>query len=291
MVSVVHSRRSGDPQPVSMPEHCPVCGSLVTRIEGEAVARCSGGLFCSAQRVEAIKHFASRKALDVEGLGDKLVDQLFTAGLVEHVDSLFSLNVEQLAGLERMGEKSAQNVVDALEKSKSTTLARFIYSLGIREVGEATAASLANYFGNLDALMQADAEALQEVPDVGPIVAGHVAAFFENSDDDNHNLEVIRGLIAAGVYWPDIELADGSVILPLQDQTFVITGSFDLIARSKAKERLEALGAKVAGSVSSKTTGLFAGEKAGSKLTKAESLNVPVHDENGLMELLQKYET
>lgn len=289
VVSVVTSRRPEETQAVSLPEHCPVCGSPVVRIDDEAVARCTGGLVCDAQRVEAIKHFASRKALDIEGLGDKLVDQLFKAGLVNHVDSLFSLNAEQLASLERMGQKSAENVINALEKSKNTTLARFIYALGIREVGEATASALAKHFGDLAPLMEASAESLQEVPDVGPIVAGHIAAFFDNSAGDNHNLDVIQGLIAAGVAWPVEQAPSSTDELPLAGEVCVITGSFEALSRSEAKARLEALGAKVTGSVSAKTTALFAGEKAGSKLSKAEVLGVPVHDEQALMELLEKH--
>jgi DNA ligase (NAD+) len=281
VVSAVVSRRPEDASRIVLPMVCPVCGSEVIRPEGEAVARCTGGLYCAAQRKEAIKHFASRKAMDIEGLGDKLVDQLVEAGLVDHVDDLFRLTVEQLAGLERMGEKSAQNLVDALNKSKDTSLERFIFALGIREVGEATALSLVQWFGDLDKLEQADIEALQEVPDVGPIVAAHIQAFFQQE----HNREIIDKLIRAGVHWEEAEvLAEGDQ--PLAGMTFVLTGTLSQFTRDDAKKRLQAMGAKVSGSVSKKTTAVIAGEKAGSKLSKAESQGVPVMDEDQLGELL-----
>lgn len=281
VVSAVVSRRPKNVHKILLPKVCPVCGSEVIRPEGEAVARCTGGLYCPAQRKEAIKHFASRKAMDIEGLGDKLVDQLVEAGLVDHVDDLFHLTVEQLAGLERMGEKSAQNLVDALNKSKSTSLERFIFALGIREVGEATALSLAQWFGDLDKLEQADIEALQEVPDVGPIVAAHIQAFFQQE----HNREIINKLIRAGVHWAQPEVAaEGGQ--PLAGMTFVLTGALRQFTRDDAKKRLQAMGAKVSGSVSKKTTAVIAGEKAGSKLAKAESLRVPVLNEDQLGELL-----
>jgi DNA ligase (NAD+) len=219
--------------------------------------------------------------MDIEGLGDKLVDQLVEAGLVDHVDDLFRLTVEQLAGLERMGEKSAQNLVDALNKSKDTSLERFIFALGIREVGEATALSLVQWFGDLDKLEQADIEALQEVPDVGPIVAAHIQAFFQQE----HNREIIDKLIRAGVHWEEAEvLAEGDQ--PLAGMTFVLTGTLSQFTRDDAKKRLQAMGAKVSGSVSKKTTAVIAGEKAGSKLSKAESQGVPVMNEDQLGELL-----
>jgi DNA ligase (NAD+) len=281
VVSAVVSRRPEDASRIVLPMVCPVCGSEVIRHEGEAVARCTGGLYCAAQRKEAIKHFASRKAMDIEGLGDKLVDQLVEAGLVDHVDDLFRLTVEQLAGLERMGEKSAQNLVDALNKSKDTSLERFIFALGIREVGEATALSLVQWFGDLDKLEQADIEALQEVPDVGPIVAAHIQAFFQQE----HNREIIDKLIRAGVHWEEAEvLAEGDQ--PLAGMTFVLTGTLSQFTRDDAKKRLQAMGAKVSGSVSKKTTAVIAGEKAGSKLSKAESQGVPVMNEDQLGELL-----
>jgi DNA ligase (NAD+) len=282
VVSVVLSRRSDKVHAIKLPGTCPVCGSEVIRPEGEAVARCTGGLYCPAQRKQAIKHFASRKAMDIEGLGDKLVDQLVDAELVDHVDDLYRLSVEQLAGLERMGEKSAHNLVDALNKSKETSLERFIYALGIREVGEATALALAQWFGDLEKIEQADIEALQEVPDVGPVVAAHIQAFFHQQ----HNREVIQKLIDAGVQWEKAEVAE-SAEQPLAGMTFVLTGTLTQFTRDEAKHRLQALGAKVSGSVSKKTSAVIAGEKAGSKLSKAESLGVPVLNEDQLRHMLE----
>jgi DNA ligase (NAD+) len=281
VVGVVLSKRPHKARKVVMPNECPVCGSEIVRAEGEAVARCSGGLYCAAQRREAIKHFASRRAMDIEGLGDKLVEQLVDAGLVEHVDDLYHLTAEQLAGLERMGEKSAQNLVDALEKSKHTQLARFIFALGIREVGEATARALAGHFGSLDALMEADEEALMEVPDVGPVVAHHVATFFQQP----HNREVIQALREAGVRWDESAPAKAAP-RPLAGNTYVLTGALESMTRDEAGERLMALGAKVTGSVSKKTTAVIAGEAAGSKLARAEELGVPVMDEAAFLKLI-----
>jgi DNA ligase (NAD+) len=282
VVSVVLERRPKKTRKISLPEKCPVCGSDIVRAEGEAVARCTGGLYCPAQRKEAIKHFASRKALDIEGLGDKLVDQLVEQNHIKHIDDLFSLTQEQLSALERMGDKSAANLIAALEKSKATTLPRFIYALGIREVGEATAVSLANHFGDLQALMKADAEALQAVPDVGPVVAEHVATFFEQA----HNREIIDKLIKAGVHWPKIKKTASAAVKPLDGKTYVLTGTLSAMTREEAKEKLQQLGAKVAGSVSKNTTAVIAGENPGSKLAKAEALGVPVLDETELMKLL-----
>jgi DNA ligase (NAD+) len=281
VVSVVDPERPKRSKPVTLPTHCPVCGSDIDKPEGEAVARCSGGLFCPAQRREALKHFASRKAMDIEGLGDKLVEQLVDLDLVTNPAELFSLTLEQLSGLERMAEKSAQNLLNALEKSKQTTLPRFLFALGIREVGEATAQALANHFGSLEAIREADEEALQETSDVGPVVAAHLVAFFRQ----DHNREVIQALIEAGVRWPDVEpLSEERQ--PLKGKTFVITGTLSR-PRDEIKADLEALGAKVSGSVSKKTDYLIAGEKAGSKLTKAEGLGVQVVDDAGLEALLQ----
>jgi DNA ligase (NAD+) len=283
VAAVVLSKRPAGARPVVMPTHCPVCGSEVVRVEGEAVARCSGGLYCAAQRREVIKHFASRRAMDIEGLGDKLVEQLVDAGLVDHVDGLYRLTAEQLADLERMGEKSAQNLVEALDRSRHTQLARFIFALGIREVGEATARALARHFGGLDALMQADEESLMEVPDVGPVVAHHVATFFQQP----HNREVIQALREAGVHWEETEpAARKEETLPLAGNTYVLTGALESMTREEAGERLMALGAKVAGSVSKKTTAVIAGEAAGSKLAKAEKLGVPVLDEAEFLALI-----
>ena len=285
VVRVIKERRPKNTQPFVMPTSCPVCGSDVIRPEGEAVARCTGGLCCDAQRKEAIKHFASRKAMDVDGLGDKLVEQLVDSGLIHNAADLFNLPVAKIAGLERMGEKSAINLVAALAKSKETTLARFLYALGIREVGEATAQTLAAYYGNLESLKDADEDALQEVSDVGPIVAAHIRAFFHQP----HNLEVIEKLINAGIHWPKVEVLKADQ-QPLLGQTVVITGTLSTMPRDQAKARLQALGAKVAGSVSKKTSFVVAGAEAGSKLTKAEKLGVEVLDEKALLGLLTKYE-
>lgn len=285
VVSVVLSKRPKNVKRFTMPQQCPVCGSDVIRAEGEAVARCSGGLFCAAQRKEAIKHFASRKAMDIDGLGDKLVEQLCQQGLIHDLADLFALTPEQLAGLERMGEKSAQNLIEALEKSKQTTLPRFLFALGIREVGEATAQGLANWFAELDAIRTATEEDLQQVPDVGPVVAAHVRAFFQQS----HNLDVIDKLLQAGVHWPAVERRAVKQ-LPLQGKTIVLTGSLSELTRDEAKRRLQALGAKVTGSVSKRTDLVIAGAEAGSKLSKAEQLGVEVMDEAGLTALLRRYE-
>ncbi len=282
VVAVVAERRPQDTQPVTMPSHCPVCGSQVERLDGEAVARCSGGLFCAAQRKEALKHFASRRALDIEGLGDKLIDQLVDNGLVETPADLFGLDIETLAGLERMGERSAANLVRSLEKARDTRLERFLYALGIREVGEATARALARQFGALDGIVDATAEALQQTPDVGPIVATHIQTFFAQS----HNVAVIDQLRDAGVHWPEHQPApQRGDELPFSGKTFVLTGALSE-PRDSVKARLLALGAKVAGSVSKKTDYVVAGADAGSKLAKAEQLAVAVLDEQGLADLI-----
>lgn len=281
VVSTVMERRRSGSRLFHLPKTCPVCGSEVVRVEGEAAARCSGGLYCPAQRKEAIRHFASRRAMDIEGLGEKLVDQLVEQGLVHDVADLYDLTLEQLAGLERMGEKSAANLLDALEKSKATTLARFLYALGIREVGEATALSLARYFGDLDAVASADEEALQAVPDIGPVVAQQIAAFFH----ERHNRDVIRKLQAAGINWPKI--TGRAKALPLAGKTFVLTGTLTAMTRDEAKERLQDFGAKVAGSVSPKTDFVVAGAEPGSKLDKAHALKVPVLDERQFLAMLK----
>lgn len=282
VVAVVPEKRPEDVIEICFPAQCPVCGSQVERLEGEAVARCSGGLFCEAQRKEAIKHFASRKALDIDGMGDKIVEQLIDKELVESPADLFSLTASALTMLERMGLKSATNLVQAIEAAKQTTLAKFLYALGIREVGESTAANLARHFKELDALKQASVEQLIEVEDVGVIVAQHVAHFFAQP----HNLEVIDKLLAAGVTWPAIEVPSEDE-QPLKGQTWVLTGTLSQMSRTDAKAQLEALGAKVSGSVSKKTDCVVAGEAAGSKLTKANELGVKVLDEAGLLALLQ----
>lgn len=284
VVGVVVDERPANSSAVEFPSRCPVCDSAVERVAGEAVSRCTGGLFCGAQRKEAIKHFASRKALDVDGLGDKLVEMLVDRDWVQHPADLFKLNALQLASLPRMGQKSAENLVNALARSRKTTLARFLYSLGIREVGEATAQNLANYFGSLDALMAASEEQLQEVDDVGVIVAAHVHNFFR----EPHNQEVINMLTQGerAVYWPEVAPANAAS-LDLAGHTYVLTGTLEQMTRDEAKEQLQARGAKVAGSVSGKTTGVFAGANAGSKLTRAEQLGVPIYTEAELIKLLE----
>ncbi len=284
VVKVVVEKRPQDAADVAMPTHCPVCDSDIVQIEGEAVARCSGGLYCPAQRKEAIRHYASRKALDIEGLGDKLIDVLVDDGMVKTVADLYRLTKFQLSSLERMGDKSASNLIAAIDRSRNPVLWRFIYALGIREVGEATAKGLASYFGSLEAISQASDEALQEVPDVGPIVAGHVRSFF----DQPHNQETLEALKDAGVVWQQEQVTDRGA-RPLAGQTWVLTGTLSQMTRDQAKEMLEALGAKVAGSVSKKTACVVAGEAAGSKLAKAEQLGLPVLDEAGLRALLDEH--
>ncbi|MBI3902691.1 MAG: NAD-dependent DNA ligase LigA [Nitrosomonadales bacterium] len=286
VVAVVLDRRPaevGEPFDLSkrLEGKCPVCGSAIVREEGEADWRCTGGLFCPAQRKQALLHFAGRRALDIEGLGDKLVEQLVDMQLVHTPADIYTLGMIALADLERMGEKSALNLIAAIDQSKYTTLARFIYALGIRNVGETTAKDLARHFGSLDKLIAADEERLQQVPDVGPIVAQSITAFF----GEPHNREVIAQLRAAGMQWPEQE---GEMVreLPLSGKTFVLTGTLPTMSREEAKEKLEALGAKVAGSVSKKTDYVVAGAEAGSKLDKARELNVPVLDETGLINMV-----
>lgn len=281
---VILERRPADARLIAMLAHCPVCGSEVQRPEGEAVYRCTGGLYCPAQVKEAIKHFASRKALNIDGLGDKLVEQFFEQGLIRHVDDLYRLidKKDQIAALERMGDKSAENLVNALKKSKATALERFIFALGIREVGEATAKVLARHFGTLEFLQAAGEESLKLVPDVGPVVAANIAQFFREA----HNRDTIQHLRELGVHWADYE-ARPPEALPLAGKTYVITGTLRR-SRDEIKADLEALGAKVAGSVSKKTTGLIAGENAGSKLEKAQNLGIDILDEAALSELLNQ---
>ena len=283
VVGVVHSRRSDEDQlrDIVLPETCPVCDSEIEQDEGEAAARCSGGLYCAAQRKEAIKHYASRKALDIEGLGDKLVDQLVARELISTVADLYKLTAEQVSGLERMGKKSATNLINALERSRTTTLARFIYALGIREVGEATARSLVSHYKELEAIRNACVDDLQTVDDVGPVVAAHIEKFFRQP----HNQEVIAELLDVGVHWPAIEEPAQGTVQPLAGETWVLTGSLHSMTRDQGKEILQQLGAKVSGSVSAKTTVLLAGEKAGSKLTKAQNLGVRVISEDDFIAL------
>ena len=281
VVAVLPDKRQAGASEFTMPAHCPVCGSDVVREEGEADHRCTGGLFCAAQRKQALLHFASRKALDIEGLGEKLVDQLVDGNVVKTLPDLYRMGFVSLAALDRMAEKSAQNLLDALEKSKQTTLARFLYALGIRHVGESTAKDLARHFGQLDAVMNASVEQLAQVPDVGPVVAESIRTFF----DQPHNREVVEHLRAVGVHWPEGAPTEGAT-LPLVGKTFVLTGTLPTLSRDDAKAMLEAAGAKVAGSVSKKTSYVVAGEEAGSKLDKARELGVPVIDEGGMRALL-----
>ncbi|WP_462159325.1 NAD-dependent DNA ligase LigA [Pseudoalteromonas sp. GB56] len=284
ITQVVLERRPDDAKDIVFPEHCPVCDSHVERIEGEAVARCSGGLVCGAQRKEAIKHFASRKAMDIDGLGDKIVEQLVERELIHTPAELFQLRQGHFESLERMGPKSAANLVTALEAAKTTTLAKFIYSLGIREVGEATAQNLANHYLSLDAIMVASIDNLQEVSDVGEIVAKHIHSFFS----EESNQKVVAALLEEGINWPALEVKNESE-QPLTGLTYVVTGTLSNISRNDAKARLQALGAKVAGSVSAKTHALIAGEKAGSKLTKATELGIDVLSEDDLIALLAQH--
>ena len=291
VVSVVLDRRptrdlfGGEPlhPAFALPDFCPECGSTVVRAEDEAIARCTGGLVCPAQRKQALIHFAGRRAMDIEGLGEKLVDQLVAAGLVHTPADLYRLSAETLAGLERMGEKSATNLIAAIDASRQTSLNRFIFALGIRNVGEATARDLARQFGDLDGLMAADVDALQSVPDVGPVVAASIVGFFAEA----HNREVIAGLRAAGVHWP-VGQPVVAAAQPLAGKTLVLTGTLPTLKRDDAKARIEAAGGKVAGSVSKKTDYVVAGEEAGSKLDKARELGVAVIDEAELLKLLDK---
>ena len=278
VVRVIRDRRRKGARVFHMPANCPVCGSHVMRVEGEAVVRCSGGLFCPAQRKEAIKHFASRRALDIEGLGDKLVEQLVEKSLIHDVSDLYQLSVDDLAGLDRMAEKSASNLVGALQASKATSLARFIYALGIREVGEATAQTLAREFGDLERLMAADAASLEAVPDVGPVVAARIREFFA----ERHNRDVIAKLLDAGVHW---EVAQQPRQQPLAGKTFVLTGTLSM-PRAELKDKLQSLGARVTGSVSKNTDYVVVGENPGSKHDKAVKLGITILDEAACVKLV-----
>ncbi len=288
VVAVVKERRPKHTKEFVMPDKCPECGSDVVRPDAQAVARCVGGLYCPAQRKAAIRHFASRRAMDIEGLGEKLIDQLVEQNYIQNVADLYRLTQEQLAGLDRMGEKSAQNLLDALEQSKSTTLARFILALGIREVGEATAQTLAQEFGDLKPLLQADIETLLKAPDVGPVVAESIKHFFGQP----HNLEVIEQLTdpaQGGIHWPAVHKAPAAA-QPLAGKTVVLTGTLAGMTRDEAKQRLQALGAKVSGSVSNKTSFVVVGAEAGSKAAKAESLGVEMIDEAEFLKRLRQWE-
>ena len=286
VVQVVLDKRSADATEVVFPETCPVCGSDLEQVVGEAVIRCTGGLVCGAQLKESLKHFVSRKAMDIDGLGDKLIEQLVDQKLVKTPVDIFTLSEKKdtLLAMERMGQKSVEKLLASIETAKNTQFNRFIYALGIREVGEATARALTTYFTALEDLMAADQDALVEVEDVGPIVAQHVRLFF----DQELNRETIKGLLTAGVVWEKKQPVSTDE-LPLSGKTYVVTGSLSQFSRDQVKDKLQALGAKVSGSVSAKTDCLVAGEKAGSKLTKAQSLNVPIIDEAGVIALLSQH--
>jgi len=282
VVRVIKKKGARRKPKVKTPVKCPVCGSKVVRIDDEAVARCTGGLFCEAQRSEALKHFVSRRALDIEGLGSKLIEQLVAMGRIKTPADIFSLEKDELVEMERMGEKSASNLLESIEKSKETTLSRFLYGLGIREVGEATANALAGHYGKLEAIMSAGEEDLQTVPDVGPVVASRMRAFFS----ENHNLDVIRSLRRSGVRWAESEPAVIAKDGPLAGKTFVLTGTLAGMTRDEAKDRIQALGGKVTGTVSRKTDFVVYGDNPGSKLTKAQKLAVETIDHAGLEKLL-----
>ena len=283
IVQVLRERRATDTRPVSFPEACPVCHSDLEQVTGEAVIRCTGGLVCGAQLKESLKHFVSRKALDIDGLGDKLIEQLVDQGLLKTPVDIFTLHEhkEQLLAMERMGQKSVEKLLGAIEKSKHTQYNRFVYALGIREVGEATARALTNHFDDLEALLAASQSQLIEVDDVGPVVAQHLGHFFAQQQ----NIDTIHGLLAAGVTWPKKAQVSASE-QPLLGKTYVVTGSLSRFSRDQVKEKLQQLGAKVSGSVSAKTDCLVAGEKAGSKLAKAQSLEIPIMDEEAVIEML-----
>ncbi|MGB0215779.1 MAG: NAD-dependent DNA ligase LigA [Alteromonas oceani] len=281
VVSVVADKRPEDAREIQFPAQCPVCDSQVEKLADEAVARCTGGLICPAQRKQALKHFASRKALDIDGLGDKLIEQLVDAGLLKTPVDIFNLTFPELIQLERMGDKSAANLLQAIHNAKQTTLPKFLYALGIREVGETTAANLALHFQTLEAIQDASLDDLQAVQDVGIVVAEHVFNFFNES----HNTEVLEGLLSAGLNWPEIEAPDEADLV-LDGKTCVVTGTLSQMSRNDVKALLQQAGAKVAGSVSAKTDFLVAGEKAGSKLAKAQELDVEVWDEERLMAFL-----
>lgn len=285
VVAMVAEKRPPDALVFTMPAHCPVCGAKAVRLPGEAVARCTGGLFCPAQRKQALLHFASRRAMDIEGLGEKLVEQMVDQAIVRTPADLYRLGIAALANLERMADKSANNIVNAIKKSKHTTLARFIYALGIRNVGEATAKDLAAHLGSLDRLMAADSEHLQQIPDVGPVVAQSIADFFAEA----HNREVIEQLRASGVHWDEHEGKPASIAAaaPLGGKTFVLTGTLPTMSREEAKEKIEALGGKVSGSVSKKTDYVVVGADPGSKYDKAVYLGVLILDEAGLVSMLE----
>jgi DNA ligase (NAD+) len=280
IVSVEIDKRPASTHPISLPELCPVCKSEVTKPEGEVAARCTGGLYCPAQQKNSILHFASRRAMDIQGLGEKIVDLLFTTGLIKNLVDIYLLQADQVAALKRMGDKSAKKLLLTIEKSKTTTLPRFIYALGIREVGEATALNLAHHFMSLERIMHADEQELQQVPDIGPIVAEFIVSFFRQK----HNHEIIQRLIKLGIHWPEEKKKES---LPLAGQTFVITGSLENISRDEAKELLLLQGAKVTNSVSKNTSYVIVGRDPGSKYDKAKELNIKILDEKQFLQLVR----
>ena len=282
VVSVILNKRPGQTHKFHLPSHCPECGSIARREPEQAVVRCTGQLICPAQLKQGIKHFVSRTAMDIDGMGTKLVDQLVDSELIHTAADIYFLTLEQLSSLARMGEKSANNLLAAIESSKETTLGRFLFALGIREVGEATAHTLANHFASLPALQQADLESLLAVPDVGPVVADHIKQFFQ----EPHNQQVIEKLLAAGIHWPEVTQKQIIQENPFNNKTVVLTGTLNALSRQEAKQRLQAAGAKVTGSVSAKTDFVVAGENSGSKLTKAEELGVTVIDESTMLQWL-----
>jgi len=284
VVKVILEQRPNNVRDIVVPEKCPVCDSDIEQVENEVLIRCSGGLYCRAQRTQSIIHFASRGAMDIDGLGVKLIEQLVNEDLIENVADIYQLKLEQLIGLERMAEKSATNLLHSIENSKNISLPKFIYALGIREVGEATALALAKHKGTLQAIMQSDIESLVEIPDIGEIMAQHIVAFFA----EEHNLSVIRALLDAGLKPSELEISDEQE-LPLSGLTYVVTGTLELMDRSQAKHYLQQLGAKVAGSVSAKTSCLIAGPGAGSKLSKAEELGIKVINEEDFVSLLTQH--
>ena len=283
IIGVLHERRPADAKPIIFPHNCPVCDSQIVRIEGEAVARCTGGLFCAAQRKESLKHFVSRKAMDIDGVGGKLIEQLVERELIRTPADLFKLDLSTLMQLERMGEKSAKNALNSLEQAKHTTLARFIFALGIREVGESTALNLANHFKTLEALQNADFEQLQAVPDVGEVVANRILAFWR----EPHNVDAVNDLIAQGIHWDAVETKEAGDN-PFKGKIVVLTGTLSQMGRNEAKALLQEMGAKVSGSVSAKTDFVIAGDAAGSKLTKAQELGITVLSEDEFLALVQK---
>ncbi len=283
VVSVVLDRRPKDAKKVHLPKRCPICGSHVVKEEGEAVAKCTGGLVCPAQRKENIRHFASRRGMDIEGMGDKVVELMVNQGLLENVADIYRLKMKDIAELERMGDKYAQNLIDAIEKSKSTSFAKFLYSLGIREVGETTAMVLANHFKDIESLIEANEDDLQTIPDIGPVVASHIRCFF----DEPKNIKIIQDLIKAGIHWPMPKKVSVQH-QPLSGQTFVLTGGLSSMSREDAKDKLITLGAKISESVSKKTDYVVVGSDPGSKLAKAESLGIKIIDEDELIKLISK---